>query len=114
VATRINYIDMAGAEMLVQEAKRLQQNGGGLYFVGLKPELWQFLAEGGFLKKIGAQHFFDNKADAIAAIYSHVEKSICSNCTKKVFVECGAQRQGTIAPRSPAANEAPEVSAVMP
>lgn len=115
VATRINYIDMAGAEMLVQEAKRLQQHGGGLYVVGLKPELWQFLAEGGFLKKIGAQHFFDNKADAITAIYSHVEKSVCSNCTKKIFVECGAQRQGgTIAPRSPAANEAPEVSAVMP
>lgn len=114
VASRINYIDMAGAEMLVQEAKRLQQLGGGLYVVGLKPELWQFLAEGGFLRKIGAQHFFDNKADAIAAIYSRLEKSLCSNCSKRVFVECGARRQGSGMPLPPAAaNEAGEATAAL-
>ncbi|MGD8525868.1 MAG: SulP family inorganic anion transporter, partial [Thioalkalispiraceae bacterium] len=61
VASRINYIDMAGAEMLTREALRLQSLGGGLYICGLKAELWQFLAEGGFLKKIGTQYFFEDK-----------------------------------------------------
>lgn len=88
VATRINYIDMAGAELLTQEAKRLKAAGGGLYVYGLKDELWQFLAEGGYLKQIGAQYFFDNKTDAISAIYRKLDHQVCRRCSTPVFLEC--------------------------
>lgn len=88
IASRINYIDMAGAELLTQEARRLKANGGGLYVYGLKDELWQFLAEGGYLKMIGAQYFFDNKTDAISAIYRKLDHQACRQCSKPIFIEC--------------------------
>lgn len=88
VASRINYIDMAGAEMLTREAKRLQSLGGGLYFCGLKPELWQFLGEGGFLKKIGPQYFFADKKSAIKSIYGMLDMNTCLECAHPVFKEC--------------------------
>lgn len=93
IATRINYIDMAGAELLTQEAKRLKAAGGGLYVYGLKDELWQFLAEGGYLKTIGAQYFFDNKTDAISAIYRKLDHQGCRHCSKPVFLECQREQE---------------------
>lgn len=93
IATRINYIDMAGAELLTQEARRLKAEGGGLYVYGLKDELWQFLAEGGYLKTIGAQYFFDNKTDAISAIYRKLNHQICQQCRRPVFLECQREQE---------------------
>lgn len=91
VASRVNYIDMAGAEMLTREALRLQSLGGGLYLCGLKAELWQFLAEGGFLRKIGTQYFFADKSRAIKSIYSRLDDKACEQCQYHVFNECQSQ-----------------------
>lgn len=88
IASRINYIDMAGAEMLTQEAKRLKSMGGGLYVYGLNGELWQFLAEGGYLRTMGAQHFFGSKSDALSAIYHKLDQNRCNNCKQPIFIEC--------------------------
>jgi len=88
VASRVNYIDMAGGEMLAREATRLQSLGGGLYICGLKAELWQFFAESGFLKAIGAKYFYDNKAQAIRSIYKDLNHDHCKQCRKPVFNEC--------------------------
>ncbi|MFK5914452.1 MAG: SulP family inorganic anion transporter [Woeseiaceae bacterium] len=88
VASRINYIDMAGAEMLTREALRLQSMGGGLYICGLKAELWQVLAEGGFLRKIGTQYFFADKKSAIKSIYTMLDSNVCGQCQHHVFNEC--------------------------
>ncbi len=93
VASRVNYVDMAGGEMLAREAKRLQSLGGGLYICGLKAELWQFFAESGFLKTIGAKYFYDNKALAIRSIYKDLNHQSCKQCRKPVFKECQASCQ---------------------
>ncbi len=91
VASRINYIDMAGAEMLTLEALRLQSMGGGLYICGLKAEIWQFLAEGGFLRKIGTQYFFADKSSAIKFLNHGLDEKICDQCQHHVFKECQKQ-----------------------
>ncbi len=93
VASRINYVDMAGGEMLAREARRLQSIGGGLYICGLNAELWQFMAEGGFLKSIGSRYFFASKAEAIRAIYRQLDPHICSTCRHPVFKECQSLSQ---------------------
>jgi SulP family sulfate permease len=88
VATGINFIDIAGAEALVSENNRLKQYNGGLYFVGLKSSVYEFAAKSCFIKKIGNDRFFDNKAQAIRRIYARLDREICKTCQSLLFKEC--------------------------
>ncbi len=88
VATGINFIDLAGAEAMIAENNSLKQHGGGLYFVGLKSNVYEFAAKSGFIKHIGNTHFFDSKPAAIAHIYKKLDKDICVKCNALIFKEC--------------------------
>ena len=95
-ASGINFIDLAGAEVLVSENKRLVKLGGGLYFVGLKPPVYEFAARSGFIKQIGNHHFFDHRNRAIQHIYYHLDKTICKGCKTKIFYECDTDKQNIV------------------
>ncbi len=84
----VNFIDVAGAEVLTQEAKRLQALGGGLYFAGMKGKVWQFMAQGEFIREIGPRNFFNSKPEAIHVIYQRLDKEICAHCSARIFQEC--------------------------
>lgn len=88
ISSGINFIDLAGAEALVTENNRLKQLGGGLYFVGLKSSVYEFVAKSCFVKKIGNNHFFDSKGQAIASIYKRLDRSVCLECNALIFKEC--------------------------
>jgi SulP family sulfate permease len=88
VASGINFIDLTGAEALVSENNRLKQSGGGLYFVGLKASVYEFVARSCFIKQIGSDHFFDNKGKAISEIYNKLSRETCVTCNALVFREC--------------------------
>lgn len=88
VGTGINFIDLAGAEALVSENNSLKQQGGGLYFVGLKSSVYEFAAKACFVKKIGNDHFFDSKTQAIAKIYKKLDREKCLKCNALIFKEC--------------------------
>ncbi len=84
----VNFIDIAGAEMLVQEAKYWKSQGGGLYLSGLKLEAEKFLRKGGYLEQIGEENIFKEKKEAIAAIYKRLDYEVCKTCERKIFREC--------------------------
>ena len=90
IGSGINFIDLSGVEMLEQEAHRLEEKGGGLYFVGLKPSVYQSISRTHIFEIIGNNHFFDNKADAIRTLHRLIRmQGHCENCTARVFKECG-------------------------
>ncbi|MGK0272213.1 MAG: SulP family sulfate permease [Cocleimonas sp.] len=86
----INFIDLAGAEMLISENKRLMKQGGGLYFVGLKQSVYEAAVNSNFFKQIGEEHYFDSKSEAIRVIYRDLDKNKCSQCKVRIFDECNA------------------------
>jgi len=103
VGTGVNFIDLAGAELLAAEARRRRAQGGDLYLAKIKPEACETLRRGGFRDLIGADNIFPGKASAIANIFQRLDHSICARCDKRIFGECAQVR-----PISPGAAE-PEV-----
>ncbi len=88
VSSGINFIDLAGAEALVIENRRMHKKGGGLYFVGLKSSVYEFAAKSCFIQNIGADHFFDSKKEAISSLYKKIDADYCRQCNALVFKEC--------------------------
>jgi sulfate permease, SulP family len=88
IADSINFIDIAGAEMLVQEVNYWKAQGGGLYLCGLKMEVEQFLQRGNYLDEIGQQNIFTSKTKAISQIFDSLNTHQCQNCERCVFMEC--------------------------
>ncbi|HEX6007854.1 MAG TPA: SulP family inorganic anion transporter [Burkholderiales bacterium] len=88
VASGINFIDVAGAEMLAAEARRRRRLGGGLYFYRLKDTPRALLERGGYMKDIGWENVFPVKTRAVAAIYPKLDTEICRNCRALIFQEC--------------------------
>ena len=88
IANGINFIDIAGAEWLSQEAIKWKNRGGGIYFAGLKVVSQDVLKKGGFTKKIGEENFYKDKNSALSTIYEKLDKEKCSNCGINLFDEC--------------------------
>ena len=86
--TGVNFIDVAGAEMLAQEAKRRRRLGGGLYLYRVNSEVMELLANGGYLSDIGKDNIFPVKSRAVGFIYPKLDAEICRRCERQIFREC--------------------------
>jgi len=94
---------VAGAELLVSEARARRTMGGDLYLYRLKDSAAKAMDRGGYTEEIKAENFFDSKAEAISGIFDKLDKDICASCTKRIFLECGAPD-----PTSRRKNETPD------
>jgi SulP family sulfate permease len=90
VASGINFVDMAGALMLLNEARRRRRLGGGLYFYRMKDEVLRTLRRAGYATEIGEENLFPVKTRAVSAIYRKLDPEICRHCTARIFRECHA------------------------
>lgn len=88
VSGGINFIDMAGAVMLLHEARRRRRLGGGLYFYRMKDEVRQFLQRTGYTAEIGEENIFPVRAPLIGTIYRRLDSDICRDCKVRIFREC--------------------------
>lgn len=94
VAPAINLIDVAGAEMLVDEAEKWKKKGGNLYISGLKLRAREFLIKGNYFDQESSKNIYTDKKVAIEAIYEKLNREICDGCQARIFVECDGGKIG--------------------
>ena len=88
VASGVNFIDIAGAEMLTQEARRREKLGGGLYFYRVKDSVCSTLRKGPYIADIGHDKIFPPKSRPIETIYPRLNTELCRVCQSRIFPEC--------------------------
>jgi sulfate permease, SulP family len=73
VATAVNFVDVAGAELIAQIAREMRDAGGALYLSGLKPEVREVLERAGVLDAIGRERLFESRDEALRALRARIE-----------------------------------------
>ncbi len=84
----INFIDVSGAMLLVQENQRRLAMDKRLYLCRINRDVHDFLAHGEFIQHIGRNRFFTTEYDAIASIFPTLDMSVCRTCAARIFKEC--------------------------
>jgi len=86
----VNFIDLAGAEMLTAEARRRRRMGGDLFLFNLKDEPRRMLKDGGYEGELGAQNILPiGTRDPIGKIFGRLDPDVCATCTRRIFRQCG-------------------------
>ena len=85
----ISQVDIAGCELLVNEARERRAIGGDLYLYRLRDTAAKVFNRGGYKEEIGEANIFDAKEDAIPSIFERLDRDICANCDIRIFLECG-------------------------
>jgi SulP family sulfate permease len=80
VSSGINFVDLAGAQMLGQEARRRRALGGGLYIFNMKDEPLAMLRASGQLDVIGPENFYKLGDDVIAALLQRLGATPSPTC----------------------------------
>ena len=88
MAKSINFVDIAGAELLAEEARRRRQQGGRLWFYSVRQSAEEMLRKPEYAAEFGADAFFASKREAIEHIVGQFDTSICANCKARIFEEC--------------------------
>lgn len=88
VGSGINFIDMAGAELLTHLAQERRAIGGAFYFYDMKEDICSHFKFLDYMLEIGLDNIFVSKNEAIAEIFTHLDFSICQSCKARIFLEC--------------------------
>jgi len=89
----MNFIDLAGAEMWEAELAERRAAGGDLYFHRPRTQVLQTWEQTGFTTKLGTDHVFLTKRQALHTIIAKLSPDVCAQCQVRIFEEC-AQRPG--------------------
>jgi SulP family sulfate permease len=84
----MNFVDVAGAELLAREARGRRARGGALYFHGLRESASKMLHGPAFAGRFPASDSFAAKRDAVAAIFERLDRGVCATCRARIFEEC--------------------------
>ncbi|GJL81954.1 MAG: sulfate transporter [marine bacterium B5-7] len=88
LAQGINQVDVAGAELLIEEVRSRRSVDGDVWLYQLKDTAADVLDNCGYLDEIGKDHMFMWKGEAISTIFKHLDPSVCQVCEKRIFNEC--------------------------
>ena len=81
-------VDLAGAQLLIDEARRREERGGRLYLGVRYPPIRRQLAQFHVPKLIGREHIFRRKTDMLPKLVANLDPDICATCKTRIFLEC--------------------------
>ncbi len=84
----VGNVDLAGADLVAEEAKRRRAKGGDVFVVAAYPPLIKRFRRLGLVDELGEDHFFDSKGAAISAAIAATADNICEGCKIRAFTEC--------------------------
>jgi SulP family sulfate permease len=84
----VGDVDLAGADLLIEEIRAIKKRGGSFEIVALYPPLLRRLRRFHVIEEIGEDNLHISKGDAIAAAIKRVDPEICRKCRARVFLEC--------------------------
>ena len=87
-ARTLSFVDVAGAEMLAQEARERRKQGGALWIHALRDDTREALARGGYVDDIGEKCLYESKEPLITDVFAQLDRGICVRCDKRIFLEC--------------------------
>ncbi len=84
----VGDVDLAGADLLIEEIREIKKRGGSFEIVALYPPLLRRLRRFHVIEEIGDDNLHISKGDAIAAAITRIDPEICRKCRARVFLEC--------------------------
>jgi SulP family sulfate permease len=90
----INFVDMAGADFLVDLIEKQRARGEKLFFCEMKKPVLDALRLSGKASALKSANIFELKCEAIAAITQGLDRTICAQCQAQIFLECVALSRG--------------------
>jgi SulP family sulfate permease len=92
---QVNILDASGIHALEILLEEVQERGGGLYFSGVKPRVFEVFKNSGLLREVGESHFRTTTGSAIRqAMRESFCPATCATCEYIVFVECPELKKG--------------------
>ena len=88
VCSGVNFIDLAGKDMLLKELQRIENLGGKLIFCGFKNTLLDDLKVSGYLDLIGQKNIYPDVSQAVANIMHELNDKRCETCSDRIFLNC--------------------------
>jgi SulP family sulfate permease len=84
----VSQVDIAGAELLINEVRERRAIGGDVYLYRLRDTASKVFRRGGYQDEVGEANIFDGKEEAIPSIFERLDKNICATCEHRIFLEC--------------------------
>ena len=84
----VGEIDLPGAELMIEEARRRKRRGGSFHVQTKTPGTIQKLNRFHVANALSAQHIHQSKSEAIAEIVPGLDQDICATCLVRIFKEC--------------------------
>jgi SulP family sulfate permease len=85
----VNFIDLAGGELLAQESRRRRRMGGHLFLFNLRETAREALVNGNYEAIIGSEQIIPmGTHDPIGKIIHRLDPVVCGSCTRRIFKQC--------------------------
>ena len=73
---------------VLHEREARQKQGGDLFITNLSTKTHEMFERSGYMDKIGRDHVFESKNEALKKIIALLDEDICRTCPARIFREC--------------------------